>query len=613
MLETRLLFSRGLTNHISSLFFRLLLREEPVAQKILGETLNFAVNYSYYVGPGDEGPIDGATVYYYIKLGYTKISTQNINFDFDQNGRYTTSIDTGNPPDISFNASVTYTMVVVASKGGYEEANAFIPFTLSNKSTSLTPSATDIEAYWLENITLTVNYQETYPSTGSIDDASVVYSVIQISNLKGSLTNLGSGNYQLELNSTDFVYHGTYNIRIVANRLNYTTQVLTINLKIYPINTYINGKISIIEPVSVIVGTSRIWEFNYSTAAGIGISNASAVLEWQRLVGGLVVESNSSELNNTEDSIYELNFNTELRQIGSYVLVVSIGLPNYVERQAILSLEIIARNTTLQLSALFKNNIIEIVSGNPLNFSLFLSDPTNNNAPIIGATVWMIFQGIRYNFDDLGNGNYSVGVGAAALNGTMLLVLTDTARIYIEKANYTFSSEGELITINIIPISPLGLPLMVWFIIIGVIVIFVGGYGTMKYIQYMRIPQFIKDVSKMRKSIKSGKTIPEGIIGETKMEFMTKSLGDKWSSIGLSLNEILGLKEKKKLAEIKEEPPKEELILEEPRKEEPKEDLPKEEPPKEDLYEEEPPKEEPKEDPNKYDVFKKDDISGGEY
>ncbi|GAG80468.1 unnamed protein product, partial [marine sediment metagenome] len=293
--------------------------------------------------------------------------------------------------------------------------------------------------------------------------ADVEYSVVQNSQIYGNLTSLGPGQYEFELNSTAFIYHGRYDLQITADKLNYMQKSVTIALKINPINTLINNKISIVQPESIKVGTSKIFYFNYTTATtpALGLSNCStAFYEWQRLDDdGNVIESNQSDLIELGNGKYELDFDTEIKPIGSYTLVVSLGQINYIERKAIISLEIVPRDINLILpSDLFTNNIIEIISGNYLNFTISLTEPLNNDAPLTNATVWISFQGINHTFNENGNGTYSISIEEAANIQTMLLTESINSRIFITKTNYTFSSDGELITINVVPITMLGLP-----------------------------------------------------------------------------------------------------------------------------------------------------------
>ncbi len=560
------------------------LSESTPPSIFLGDSIDFQVSYTYTIGGGSPLSIDSATVYYYVKEGSTNISSTILSFDPQGSGIYTEQINTKTPEDTSiiFMAGVTYTLFVSATKPGFLPATASISFSLLDINSTLTPNVTKIELYWNEIISLTVDYQDVFADPDEpILGADVEYSVIQNSQIYGNLTSLGAGQYKFELNSTNFVFHGRYDLQITANKQNYEQKSISISLKINPINTLINNKISIVQPESIKVGTSKIFYFSYTTVTtpALGISNCStAFYEWQRLDNdGNVIEANQSDLFEIGNGSYKLDFNTEIKPIGSYTLVVSIGQTNYIERTAVISLEIVPRDINLTLpSDVFTNNIIEIISVNYLNFTLLLTDPLNNDAPLDNATVWISFQGNNYNFTPSGNGTYSINIAEIAEIQTMLLIETITSRIYVTKTNYTFTSEGELITINITPVSMLGLPILVWILIGSVAAIFIGGYGIAKYIKYKRIPEFTKKLNKVKKAIKSNKTISESLATETKMEYMINKLSNTWNKLGLSLEDTIGIKGKKlekiekESIEVDEEPPKPELEYPEVEEEPPK-------------------------------------------
>jgi hypothetical protein len=56
----------------------------------------------------------------------------------------------------------------------------------------------------------------------------------------------------------------------------------------------------------------------------------------------------------------------------------------------------------------------------------------------------------------------------------------------------------------------------------------------------------------MKGTIKSRKTISESLLYPSKEAFIVKQLGDKWETLGLSLEDILGI-ETKKGKKLKEE------------------------------------------------------------
>ena len=91
--------------------------------------------------------------------------------------------------------------------------------------------------------------------------------------------------------------------------------------------------------------------------------------------------------------------------------------------------------------------------------------------------------------------------------------------------------------------------------IVGSVVAVAGSLVSYRLIQRARIPTFVKKARQMKKNIKGKKTISESLLYPTKEEYISKKLGDKWETIGLSLDDMMGLteKKKKKLPEVREE------------------------------------------------------------
>jgi hypothetical protein len=82
-------------------------------------------------------------------------------------------------------------------------------------------------------------------------------------------------------------------------------------------------------------------------------------------------------------------------------------------------------------------------------------------------------------------------------------------------------------------------------IVIGVVSV-VGSLVAYRQIQRARIPKFIKKASAMKKEIKGRKSISESLLYPSKEEYIVKKFGDKWAMLGLSLEDILGLSDKKR-------------------------------------------------------------------
>jgi hypothetical protein len=128
---------------------------------------------------------------------------------------------------------------------------------------------------------------------------------------------------------------------------------------------------------------------------------------------------------------------------------------------------------------------------------------------------------------------------------------TLSAVITVEKDNYEVDPLGITIIVGMTEIF--GFPLFYFILIVGGVAAIVGSLITYRMIQQARIPTFVKKARKMKSVIKSKKTIPESLTYPSKEDYIVKNLGNKWESIGLSLEDILGTEEKKKMKSESEE------------------------------------------------------------
>ncbi len=247
---------------------------------------------------------------------------------------------------------------------------------------------------------------------------------------------------------------------------------------------------------------------------------------------------------------FVLDLDTELREDGKYSIVITLEKLNYDHRIAIISLTIMKRIFYIQNL----QDYIEIPSGAPLDFTISVVDPnneTNPNAPVIGANVYLIIQGKNITFNDNGDGSYSITPSIIA--DAFFMPQTFTATLYIEKQHFSISAESITIVVKMQEIF--GFPLFYFLMIVGSIIAVLGSLIAYRIIQQARIPKFVKKTRSIKKNIKGSKTISESLLYPTKEEFIAKKFGKKWELIGLSLEDLMGIKEikKKKLSELKEE------------------------------------------------------------
>ena len=513
---------------------------------ILGDTLNLWVNYTQQKDANPIAPIEGGTVEYDIKIGAVKINTIVLTFSETGNGVYSLLIDTSNPIQpggTSWKSSITYSMEITASKPGYITNQTSITFTLQDKTTDLTTNNATPHAFYQDMITLDVHYTDIFAEPDEdIDGATVQYFAVGITGINGYLTPYGSGGlYRLDLDSSEFPIHGDYVLQITAFKENYETKSIYLPLAIDEINTRLNNSAAIYETYNVFIGTSKTFYFDYSIeSSGTGLTDVElSECAWEKEVGGVVVDSGLLSLNSLGNGMYELVMNTETLEIASYTLIIRFAETNYIERDAIIFLNVVPRVIGLEVS-----DIIPVVSGNDLSFDISLTDTIDASA-LTNAEVFLTLDGIRFNFTDNGDGTYSVIIPDSSIVDAFFFSDAIPVDITINKANYGSKTERITVQVNLTEIFP-GFPMFYFLMIVGAVIAVVGSLVAYRQIQRARIPTFVKKVREMSKNIRGRKSISDSLLYPSKNEFIVKKLGDKWDVLGLSLNDILGLESKKK-------------------------------------------------------------------
>jgi len=514
---------------------------------ILGDTLNVWVNYTYTQNdlPPYGMPITGGTVKYNIKIGSTQINSGTLYFTETGNGIYTLLADTSNLIELggaSWLSGVNYIMEIQATKPGYITNSTSITFTLLDRPTSLSPNITQAQVYWNDVLTLDVQYTDIYADPDEFLNGAVVqYYGLGVSGITGSLIPYGIGGlYRLELNSSVFPIYGDYLLQISASKQNYETKSVIIPLRVFEINTRLNNSAALYDTFDVFVGVPEIFYFEYVVeSTGTGLSNIDIKqCAWEKEIGGVVVDQGIVELNDLGNGFFELDLNTESLEIARYSLVITFSETNYVERNAIIFLNIIPREFEIDVS-----DIVSVVSGQALSFNIGLTDPIDDT-PVTDSEVSITVGGVQYNFTDNGDGTYTVIVPDAILPDAFFFNERLTASLTIRKANYSDTIRTIFIDVKMVEIFP-GFPLFYFLMLVAAVVAVVGSLVAYRVIQKARIPTFVKRVREIKSAIKSKKKISESLLYPSKEEYLLKRVGDKWETLGLSLDDILGIEKKK--------------------------------------------------------------------
>ncbi|MHA2325773.1 MAG: hypothetical protein ACXACB_10255, partial [Promethearchaeota archaeon] len=453
-----------------------------------------------------------------------------------------------------------YDIRIIARRANYSlPAPLIIPFQVKvltvelevfNYTTNIKFPQYTILKYWNTTFNLSLRFTE-YATGLPISDASVSFTWeygsgnIMPDNAKGP------GFYSFLFDTGNATDIGAYTITFLANKQNYSTGSPSPNFIINIIKrpTELNSSTSVFYTSQrLYVKDSYNFIFDYiDVLTSQDITNADEVsyilqkLDDEGLpipgvtVLGFLVES--------VDHKYILDLNTKTLRDGEYSIIVTIKKKNYELRTVIVSLTINKRVFGAILSI---GQVVRIDSGGALEFQISLNDPNNNSVPVIGANIYIIFQGEKYDFTDEGDGNYSISVHVLA--DTFFAPETFIGTVYIEKANFTTTSYSITAVIKMEEILP-GIPTFYFILVLSIALAFAGSIAGYRIIKYARIPEFVKKTLSIKKAIKKGKEISDSLLYRDKEVFVGEIVSEKWNKIGLSLESVFGVKLKKKMFE----------------------------------------------------------------
>jgi len=343
---------------------------------------------------------------------------------------------------------------------------------------------------------------------------------------------------------------GKYRFDITASYENYSKIESFIYVNIISRPTKIDGSSGLLYiSEDILISEEIIFTFEYtdvfSTNPISNLDEQSYLL--QKLENGEPIPgtTETGELVETVGNKFVLDLDTETRLDGEYSIIVTLDKLNYEHRIAIISLTIQKRNFHIEWPDEFKGTIskkTEVESGESLRFTLILSD-LNSSVPVIGANVSITFKKTTYDFEDNGDGTYTL-VDFPKIADAFFIPATFTATLTIEMQY--FSTLTKPITIVVNMHETFGFPTFYLLMIIGAIVAVTASLAIYRTVQQARIPTFVKKAKKMKKDIKGKKSISDSLLYPSKEEYMVKQLGDRWEMLGLSLQKVLGLEGKKK-------------------------------------------------------------------
>jgi hypothetical protein len=311
----------------------------------------------------------------------------------------------------------------------------------------LTEEENDIEVYWFDNFTLNVQFNDTATDKG-INEATVTWTVVENTEITDSLlrnSSKGEGWYSVEINSTRLNHASTFTIHIEASQQNYASQSLYIYVTVKELYTLINGSTTDVLIFDVFCLEEQIMYYNYTYRIGpeflntfVEVENATfATYDWE-------YQQNPSQNGtgileyNAITKLYKLDFQTEIRPLGTYTLNIRLAEINFIPRMGIAIIDIINRSTSASedLNDLVLNHGWE---DQLINFTYIDTATSQDITEATASYTWISYtNSSRENVMDNGNGvlnengNYTLDFDTSSRDiGFYVLLVT------LDKINYT--------------------------------------------------------------------------------------------------------------------------------------------------------------------------------
>jgi hypothetical protein len=415
-----------------------------------------------------------------------------------------------------------------------------------------------ISTVFLESVNITVDYYDNSTKL-SLPGAEITYSWDYGAGAL-SADPLHAGKYYFEFDSSLAPSDADYVIDITAFLLNHSLIEETMVISILARPTSINGTTTLLQSSpDIYVLETALYSFEYrDVLSDVLIGNLDvASYNWYKLdEAGNPLSGPENEgtgfLTEGPSKIYILDFDTELKEVGEYTIFITLQKNNYEVRNAFISLSISNRPIDVSLEATgLSGRRIDVVQGTNINFRVTLTDPSNANQLLTFASVFLRIGHNNYTMNETTNGVYEYVYSTSNIDAFLFPQTLDETSITVEKENYEDKTVEITIVVGMTEIFP-GFPMFYFLLLVIGIVAVVGSLVASRQIRRARIPTFVKKTRAMKGTIKSRKTISESLLYPSKEAFIVKQLGDKWETIGLSLEDILGI-EPKKGKKLKEE------------------------------------------------------------
>jgi len=347
--------------------------------------------------------------------------------------------------------------------------------------------------------------------------------------------------------------YSPYTIRFTCSKDNYKSDTIDLDLRVLERLTLLgyagtNKTAKIIISSSLYVEESKVYTFSYiDYESGTDIQDLnSQSYDWNYYnTAGQLVDSGLGDLTPNADNEYVLDFNTEMRSVGRYEIWISLEKQNYESKQAIIILTVNYREIDYELGDMFEDKQTVVVKGEKITLSIELTDPTKGDIPLKGAKVILEIGDDELEFEEVEDGVYELEFDTKEYEA-FFTSNTITGTIKISKANYTSEDTDitiviEMEEIEVIP-STFSMPIFYLILLIIGIAAIAGSLASYRYIQLAKIPKFVKKIRSLKGAIKKSAPISESLSLTSKDTYLVNMVSDNWSTLGFSIEEILGIK-----------------------------------------------------------------------
>lgn len=362
-----------------------------------------------------------------------------------------------------------------------------LPASVSLHDYDTLTTATEFSQNFNELINITVRYYS--DDTGNpLNGATLVYEWDYDS---GTIDPdpLNNGYYTFLIDTGDAGSIGTSIVRISAFYENYSLITdLSFSLHIFPRKTSLNDQTNPFDKsYDIYIGGKRNLTFtlkDYTKNQILGDLDEVFYEPYKKNTAGSYksLSENPITLISNPDDSYLLDFDTENKNLGTYLLRLTMGKTNYETQKIDITYHIILRRFDADLDAKgLDDDQINIVKGKKVTLTVELADLSEGGIPLIGAEVILEIKADEFEFDEVKPGVYELKFDTdnyEAFFSSRFL----TGDIIITKPNYITEEIELTIVVEIEEIFP-GIPTFYFVLVIAAIIAVFSALAVYRIIQ----------------------------------------------------------------------------------------------------------------------------------